>query len=287
MRPEVSDSVPGEGSPLDLAVVILNYNGGPLLVDVVTAALGDGTLRIGVVVVDNSSNDGSMDQLAAAPAGRTPAFGRGPVLCLRSDRNLGFAGGNNLGMFGLQARYVALLNNDALVDPGTLPTLVAFMDRCSRVGACAPRLVWPDGRPQPFSYGADPAPGYLMRRARARRRGHDLHDWGPGVPRSVEWVAGTCMVLRPAALAQVGLLDEGIFMYFEDNDLCLRLRQRGWQVSFVPEVAVRHFNRPSYADGERVARYYRGLAHFYRKHYGVVPGAIVSGLGRLRARLRR
>jgi N-acetylglucosaminyl-diphospho-decaprenol L-rhamnosyltransferase len=98
-------------------------------------------------------------------------------------------------------------------------------------------------------------------------------------------VAGTCMVLRPAALASVGLLDEQIFMYFEDNDLCLRLRERGWGVYFVPEVAVRHFNRPSYADRERVARYYRGLAYFYHVHYGFVPGMIVAALGRIRAQL--
>jgi hypothetical protein len=102
----------------------------------------------------------------------------------------------------------------------------------------------------------------------------------------VEWVAFTCAVIRPQALATTGLLDQGIFMYFEDNDLCLRLRQRGWQVYFVPEVAVRHYNRPSYSDRTRLRNYYQGLGRFYRKHYGLAPGLIMQLLGRLQL-LRR
>lgn len=271
-------------APLDLAVVILNYNGGARLLEVVRAVAQSDGIRPGVVVVDNDSSDGSMAALEAdlpALRAQSPA----PVLLLRAGANLGYAGGNNLGLSGLTARYLVLLNNDAVVEPGTLALLVAFMDRYPGVGVCAPRLCWPDGRPQPFSYGGDPTPLYLARRAIARRAGRDLHAWGAGAPRPVDWVAGTCMVLRPLALAAVGLLDERIFMYFEDNDLCLRMRQRGWQVYVVPEVAVRHFNRPSYADRARVARYYDGLAHFYARHYGAVPGAIVATLGRLRAQM--
>jgi GT2 family glycosyltransferase len=85
-------------------------------------------------------------------------------------------------------------------------------------------------------------------------------------------------MLRSAALAQVGLLDEAIFMYFEDNDLCLRLRRHGWEVFFVPGATVRHFNRPSYGDRARRQRYYAGLAHFYTRHYGVAAGLTVRAL---------
>jgi GT2 family glycosyltransferase len=264
---------------LDLCVVVLNYNGGTLLQEVVRAALESAGQRVGVVVVDNGSTDGSADALEqrAAASGSWPDAGT--LVFLRAGANLGFAAGNNLGLFALPARYIVLLNNDAVVEPGTLGILARFMDGHPRAGACAPRLLWPDGQSQPFSHGGDPTPAYLLARARARRQGGALHEWDGGEPRAVDWVAGTCMVLRPAALSEVGPLDSSIFMYFEDNDLCLRLRNRGWHVYFVPEAAVRHYNRPSYADRARLRSYYRGLARFYRKHYGMAPGIAMRALG--------
>jgi GT2 family glycosyltransferase len=81
--------------------------------------------------------------------------------------------------------------------------------------------------------------------------------------------------LRAAALAEVGTLDEGIFMYFEDTDLCLRMRRRGWLVYFVPGAAVTHYNKPSYADRARRANYYRGLSHYYARHYGRLAGLAI------------
>jgi GT2 family glycosyltransferase len=274
-QPAASD---GSGL-LDLCVVVLNYNGGTLLQEAVRAALASADLRVDVVVVDNGSTDGSVDALEqrAAAAGSWPAAGT--LLLLRVGANLGFATGNNLGLFALPARYIVLLNNDAVVEAETLGILARFMDGHPRAGACAPRLLWPDGQPQPFSHGGDPTPAYLVARARARRLGRTLHEWGGDEPRAVDWVAGTCMVLRPAALSEVGPLDSSIFMYFEDNDLCRRLRGRGWQVYFVPEAAVRHYNRPSYADRARLRNYYRGLARFYRKHYGMAPGLAMRVLG--------
>jgi len=270
---------------LDLCIVVLNYNGGALLARAVDAAAHQSGLAC-AIVVDNASTDGSFDLLAARVAatelGHDGAQGSGPpdgrggrYLLLRAGQNRGYAAGNNLGLFGFPARYIVLLNPDAIVGPGTLPTMLRFMDTHPEVGACGPRLSWPDGTAQPFSHGGDPTPAYLWRRSRARRAGRQLHDWGgaaggggaegrvtgaSGAPRPVDWVAGTCLMVRAAALGDVGLLDERIFMYFEDNDLCLRLRARGWGVYFLPEVDVQHHNRPSYVDRRRVRSYYRGLA---------------------------
>lgn len=264
---------------LDACVVILNYNGGELLERVVAAVERSQGVSLGIAVVDNASRDDSMQGLAA----RT---GAGSPLLLRMPCNLGYAAGNNLGVFGFAARYVVLLNNDALVEPSTLATLVRFMDAHPRAGACGPALLWPDGAPQAFSHGDDPTPRYLARRALARRTGRDLHSWGGTEPLRTGWVAGTCMVLRRDALSQVGLLDARIFMYFEDNDLCLRLRRQRWDVYLVPAAHVRHFNRVSYGDRARVRRYYRGLTYFYRKHYGLLPSLLVGAAARVRGLLR-
>lgn len=274
------------GTLLDLCIVVLNYNGGALLASAVEAAAHQPGLACAVVVVDSASTDGSFDALAAGRAASDGHGGR--YLLLRAGQNRGYAAGNNLGLFGFPARYIVLLNPDAIVDVGTLPAMLGFMDAHPEVGACGPRLSWPDGTAQPFSHGGDPTPAYLWRRSRARRSGRQLHDWGEGgAPRPVDWVAGTCLMVRATALGQVGLLDERIFMYFEDNDMCLRLRNRGWAVYFLPEVAVRHHNRPSYADRRRVRSYYRGMARFYATHYGRAAGLAVRAAGETAALLRK
>jgi GT2 family glycosyltransferase len=275
-------SAPRSAPLLDVCVVIVNYNGGALLGDVLRAALSSDGVRLGVVVVDNGSTDGSieaMEQLVRRFG--LPAPARPPVV-LRAGANLGFAAGNNLGLYALPARYILLLNYDAIVEPRTIASLVRFMDDTPHAGACGPRLNWPDGRPQSFSHGGDPTPAYLLRRALARRAGRPMHDWGGDLPRQVDWVAGTCLCLRAAALAEVGLLSERIFMYFEDADLCLRMRQRGWRVYFVPTAAMTHHNTPSYADRARRANYYRGLSYFYARHYGRASGLALWALARAR-----
>jgi GT2 family glycosyltransferase len=259
------------GSPdFDVCVVLLNFNGGTFVGQVAEAALASHDIRSALVVVDNGSDDGS-DRLLQELVDRHPARS----ILLRSGANIGFAAGNNLGLFSMPARAVCLLNNDAVVEPTTLADLLDHLDRRPDVGACGPKLLTSAGNPQSFSHGDDPSPRYLLRRALAHRRGRSLHDWDGDVPRTVDWVAGTCLMLRTSAISRVGLLDEGIFMYFEDNDYCKRLRDRGYLVDFVPTTAVRHYNQPSAQDRPRRKRYYKGLARFYDRHFGRAFGNLI------------
>jgi hypothetical protein len=270
------------GADFDLCVVLLNFNGGELARDAAEAALGSEGVRVGLAVVDNASTDGSdaalADFVSAVPD---------QAVFLRAGGNIGFAAGNNLGLWSIPADLICLLNPDALVRPDTLKILRDHLRAHPQVGACGPQLVWPDGTPQPFSHGSDPLPAYLLRRAIAHRRGRELHEWDGDVSRPADWVAGTCLVLRAAALRTTGLLDEAIFMYFEDNDLCKRLRERGWRVDFVPSAAVWHFNRPSAADRARRERYYQGLERFYTRHYGSVAGSLIRVATQLKLAIGR
>jgi hypothetical protein len=272
---------------LDLSVILLNYNGGALAGEVLRAALASEGIRMGVVVVDNASGDGSLNTMRQVVATLPDGARDRPVVFLRSTENLGYPGGNNLGLYALRACYILLLNNDAVVEPQTFARLVGFMDTTPRAGACGPRLNWPDGTAQPFSHGGDPTPLYLLRRALAQRSGGYLHDWAGARPREVDWVAGTCLCLRAAALAEVGLLDERIVMYFEDTDICARLRHNGWPSYFVPSAALIHHNKPSKADRPRRETYYRGLSQFYRRHYGPLAGLFIRIATRTRLLLSR
>jgi GT2 family glycosyltransferase len=102
---------------------------------------------------------------------------------------------------------------------------------------------------------------------RLGRRRH-LHDWAAAQAQAVDWVSGACLLARRAAIAKAGLLDENFFMYFEDTDWCLRLRQAGWKVYLVPQARVVHLGGQSIAANPAArGAYAQSLRYFYRKHY--------------------
>lgn len=214
-----------------------------------------------VIVVDNASTDGSPEMVAAEfPEARL----------IRNAENYGYARANNIGITASRGRYVLLLNSDTVVPAGALAHLVAFMDGHPRAAACSPRLLRPDGTPQPYAFGGDPTPLYLLRRGFNRLLlGRPLHDWAGAEPIQVDWVSGACLLVRRMAVEQVGLLDEAMFMYFEDSDWCRRMRLAGWQIWYVPTAAITHIGGAGLRQNPAARRAYRAsLRYFYRKHYG-------------------
>ena len=205
------------------------------------------------------------------------------VQLLRNDTNLGFTRANNQGIRCSQGRYVLLLNSDTVVPHGTLARMAQFMDTHPEAGVVGPRLVLSDGTPQPYTFGDDPTPLYLLRRGLTQALFQRyLHDWRTDAIQAVDWVSGACLLARRAAIDQVGLLDEHIFMYFEDNDWCLRIRKGGWKVYYNPKVEIVHLGGQSLAQSPQAQRaYYRSLDYFYRKHYGPVPWLMLQVMLRL------
>lgn len=225
-----------------------------------------------IIVVDNASTDGTAEMLRRDYPG---------VQLLCNEENLGFARANNRGLAQARGRYVVLLNADTEPRPGSLAAMIRFMDAHARCGAASPRLVRPDGTAQPYAFGKDPSPLYLMRRGLAHRRSAYLHDWAVSEPVQVDWVSGACLVARREAIARVGGLDERIFMYFEDNDWCRRMRRAGWEVWYDPGAEVMHIGGASLGQNPHArAAYYESLVYFYRKHYGRLPAALLRRLVR-------
>ena len=248
----------------DLSIIIVSWNTCDLLLQCLrTLADTPGNLSVEVTVVDNGSTDGT----AAAVK---HAFAWAKVI--RIPTNQGFAAGNNVGIKSSTGRYVMLLNSDTLVSPGALTGLVEFMERHRDVGAVGPRLLQSNGKPQPFAFGGDPTPGYLVRRGLFRlvlKRA--LYDWNTNQVQTVNWVSGACLLARREAIEKTGLLDENMFMYFEDNDWCLRIRRAGWTVCYNPQVAVIHLGGQSLKQNPAARRaYYQSLDYFYAKHYGLL-----------------
>ncbi len=223
-----------------------------------------------VIVVDNASRDGSADAMAA----EFPAY-----RLVRAPRNLGFAGGNNLGIAEARGELLLLLNPDTLVAPGQLERLVAYLDEAPRVGIVAPRLVYGDGSFQlsatPFVTPADVYfefarfPRALQ--PRAQREPRRLYTFDPLAPRAVDTVMGAAFLIRRQVVAAIGPLDEGYFMYGEEMDWCWRAKAAGWEVHWLPTAEVTHLGGRAAArvPYEMLAHRFASTFRFLRLHQGV------------------
>lgn len=246
---------------MDLSIVIVNWNTCRLLRECLRSlAACAGFSGWQCIVVDNASTDGSAEMVARE-------FPQ--VELIGNDSNAGFGAANNQGIRAAAGRYILFLNSDTVVPDHALTELVRFMQEHPQAGACGPRLARPDGHAQSFAFGGDPTPGYLLRRGLSRRLfKKPLHDWETKEPQTVDWVSGASLLIRNEALQRAGGFDEDFFMYFEDNDLCLRLRRAGFQIWYDPQVTITHLGGASLAQSAvRTGWYDASLRCLYAKHY--------------------
>lgn len=241
------------------AVIVLTWNGGDSAIACLRslAALDPAPER--VVVVDNASVDGTADRVAA----QLPA-----LTLIRNGRNLGFAGGMNTGIRALLAERappeaIVLLNQDTMVDRGWLGAIVAPLAEPA-VGAVGCKIRYPDGTIQHAGVTLD------WPRATARHVGwHEVDAGQHDTPRDVDGITFAAVALRSAALERVGPLDEGYGpAYFEDVDLCRRLRLAGYTLRYEPRATLVHQESRSIRDElARSARYNYGRLRFVLKSY--------------------
>lgn len=287
--------------PPDVSVVIVSYNTRDLLRACLRSVVanpshqmyrddvtgqGSSVVRCEVFVVDNASSDGS----AAMVREEFPQ-----VHLVESPHNLGFAAATNVGLRQASGTYLLLLNPDAELLGNALPAMVDFLESHSRVAAVGPRLIYADGRRQHSAFRFPTLAQVLLDLFPLHGRLLDSRINGrypPATsPHPIDHPLGACMLISREALADVGLLDEGFFMYCEEVDWCLRARKRGWEVYHVPHaVAVHHAGQST---GQRrdamLVQLYASRLRLYRKHYSPLFLAVASVITRLgmRAEIRR
>ena len=267
---------------MDLAIVIVNYNTCDHLRNCLESLQEavDG-IDHKVIIVDNCSSDGS----AAMVRSEHPWV----HLVIESDRNGGYAFGNNLGLQAIGygsgdlrpevvVGYVLLLNPDTVVPSEGLGKMLAFMEANPDVGVAGPKLVREDGSLDKACRRSFPTPQVSFYRfsglarlfPKSRRFGRYNLDYLDVDSRAdVDSVVGAFMLIRSEALQQAGLLDEAFFMYGEDLDLCFRIKQHGWRVVYNPEVTVLHLKGAASRRSSRraIAAFYDAMRIFHNKHY--------------------
>jgi GT2 family glycosyltransferase len=248
-----------------VSAVIVSFNTRDLLLRCLEALHAHVRVPFETIVVDNASADGSADAVRARfPAARVIA----------NASNLGFSRANNLGLRAAAAEYVLVLNSDCEVRPGAVEALGAVLDGRPEVAVVGPRTIGSDGRPQ-VSFGPRLTPlaewsqrrlvrGVKRGRPEALARAASL----AAVPHEPDWVSASCILARRTVLEAVGGFDESFFLYEEDVDLCLRVRQAGWRIAYTPAAEVVHHLGRSMDRAPGLARleYHRSHLRFYRKH---------------------
>ena len=283
-----------------IAISIINYRTGPMTIECVRSVLADiGDLDAQVVVVDNASNDGSADQIANWIAGQPTGV---PVTLVRSVENTGFSGGHNLGMAALRADHYLILNSDALLRQGFLVQILAAADASPQAGLVAPQIETDDGDIQvscfrfhsPFSEVIRGAASGPVTRLLQR---HVVALQPPVDPIEIAWASFACILLRGAMVDQIGPMDEGYFLYFEDAAYCLTARRAGWGIVQEPRAVAVHFrggSGPVKALAKARRRlppyYYASRTRFFRQAWGPLGPVLANvmwGAGRLIAQARR
>jgi GT2 family glycosyltransferase len=255
-----------------VSIIIVNFNGGPLLHEAVGAALSS-SIPVEILISDNGSTDGSLNAVYQT-------FGKDRrVHIISNGSNLGFSRANNIALKKAQGDYVLLLNPDCIINTNTLARMLDVMDSNPDAGMAGCLIRNPDGTEQPGCRRAVPTPWRTFVRVlhlnrlfpnNPRFRTFLLHQEPlPSDPDSVEAISGAFMLVRREALEQVGLLDASYFMHCEDIDWCMRFRQAGWKIVFVPNVEVLHYKGACSKDHPIRVLYHmhRGMIRFYRKFF--------------------
>jgi hypothetical protein len=262
--------------PVDLAIVIVNYNTRDLLRDCLASILASRLeVPYAIYVVDNHSSDGS----AAMVRAEFPV-----VRVIEQPANLGYAAANNVGLRAAGCdgdqppRYVLLLNPDTLLKPDDLAEMLAFMEAHPQAGAAGPKLVRQDGSLDKACRRSFPSPENAFYRLSGLSRlfprhprfgRYNLEYLDPDQVAEVDSIVGAFMLMPGAVLQQVGLLDERFFMYGEDIDLCFRIKERGYKVYYNPAVTVLHYKGAASRQRSTasIVAFYRAMALFHDKHY--------------------
>lgn len=243
-----------------ISAIVVNYNNIKYLPKCL-ASLRSSSLVSEILLVDNASDDRSVAVVQERFA---------DVKILAQKENLGFAAANNLAAGAATGDQLLLLNADAWVAGDAVKALVTKLAGQEGIGLVAPRLIYPNGSPQ-FCWSPDRSiVGECVQKLRNLAEEWRLtHNWGDPLLQKMfagGWYSAACWLVRKSAFDQVGGFDRRFFLYFEDVDFCIRLRQAGWRLAAESAAVVVHVGGGSSPRNRAEIAYRKSQLLFYREH---------------------
>lgn len=265
---------------IPVSVIIVSFNTRDLTRKALLSLRGSNKQPAQIIVVDNDSHDDSVQMIKS----EFPE-----VVLVENKENSGFAKANNLAIRMADQPYIWLLNSDAEAGKNTLGELYDYMEKNPKVGALSPQLIYPNKELQSFG-GFFPGClnvflyllplSYLLPK-QIKRRFKALAIYPQPIPEKgieLDYVTGAASFLRKEALDKAGLLGEDYFMYFEETDLCWRLKKTGWKVMAINTEPVMHVYGGSFKtrhDAKRLGLFLESLGKFVRKNYKGVKKNVI------------
>ena len=260
-----------QSSP-ELSIVIVSYNVKEELRECLLSLQG-GWGFAEIVVVDNHSWDGTVAMVKRE-------FTK--VLVIENDRNRGFSSGANQGFQASRGKNILFLNPDTKVDSTDLKNMLAYLNANENAGIMGPCIVNAQGQRQ---YSARRFPGLQTAFSNSQswlNRLWPANPWSAVYlckdllatrPSEVDWVSGSCILVRRRVFDHIGLLDPRFFMFIEDVDFCRRAKQKGWKVIYYPQVKIMHHQGRSIRQRQikMLAEHHKSMYYYYRKHYEFHP----------------
>ena len=261
---------------MDLSILIVNWNTRDLLQDCLNSVYsGLVGLDAEVIVVDNASEDGSVEMVA-------DSFGQATLI--RNAQNVGFAAANNQALEVARGRHLLLLNSDTIVHGDVLSRSVAFLDKRPDVGMMGCKVLNADGSTQMTCSRYPSFLNLLLQTLGVNRisrvpclQRYQMLDWDRNDERPVEIISGCYLMIRRPVLAEIGGLDEDFFLYAEETDWCRRCADAGWELMFAPVGTITHLGSGSSRklNHKRDLLLTEGTVRLHRKHSGIISAGFL------------
>lgn len=230
--------------------------------------------KIEIVLVDNASGDGSVEKIEKTEFGKK-------IKIIKSKKNLGFGGGNNLGAEKSLGKYVLFLNSDTEIKDKGFLKMTSFLEENERISILGGKLFFPDGTIQK-SVGKFYTLKNLFLMLFTGEKIGNLRESPKKITRA-DWVSGACMMVRKDVFIEIGKFDEKMFMYMEDVEICYRNKKAGYLTYFYPSITLLHNELGSSNRSFAISNIYKGVVYFYEKHRGALELNIAKFLLYLKA----
>lgn len=239
-------------SKVQLSIVIVNYNSGSYALDCIRSLQGQTGIIFEIILVDNASQDNSVELLRDELGSS--------IQLIESKENLGFGRANNLAASYAKGEFLLLLNPDTVVaDTNALRLMVDALGNSPRVGMLGPAIEEPRKNKQVFPRYSYPSSGHLKYTKKFKH-----------LPGKIAWLLGACLLFKRSVFNEIGGFDPDYFLYGEDADIGLKIRQAGYEIAYMDTVRITHVSGASEIGANTLDKWLRkkrGLFLFCAKHF--------------------
>ncbi len=266
-----------------LSLIIVHYHNQKILFNCLNSIKDNPPqVEYEVIVIDN-------DEQKTIGSKLKPLFPQ--VKYVASPGNIGYGAGNNLGASAAEGEYLFILNPDTLVLKGCIDKLISFIESSQKIGVVAPTLLNKNLKPYPLQGSKELTPirgvfalSFLNKLFPNNpiSKAYWLKDADRSQPLAVDVIPGSAFLIRKKLFDQVNGFDENMFLYFEESDLCLRLKQLGFKLMLLPQARLVHCWAGSTPKSPRIKQIFASSRFYYfNKHYGLIPALMVELMARL------